>query len=243
MLSLRVVSELSIVLSSLLFFIYIDTKKLFTNDRIINSSLIHSIISSVWHNIGLLMYPNIIYDFNGTVQEMPQIFLVAPLISFGYSFCDLYVGIKSKKLENIIHGLVFSLTCAGAYKYDVIMCGYLIMQTETSSIFLNLRPLKQMWIDISFIVTFFVFRLIICPYLIIMYTLNPENRGKLIISGGAFIISILNVYWFYYIMKKAIRMYNEERSKYITIDSLTISTCSTSTCSTATDTSTQEKIE
>jgi len=211
MTSLRVVLELSFVLSSLLFFIYIDTKKLFKNDRIINSALIHSIISGIGTNIGLFLYPNMIYDFNGTIQDMHFMFTLLPLISFGYSFCDLYVGFKSKKLENIVHGLVFSLSCAGAYKYGVIMSGYLIMQTETSSIFLNLRPLKQKWIDLSFITTFFIFRLILCPYLIFMYTLNPENGGKFIISGGSFIITILNVYWFYYIVKKAIRMHNEEK--------------------------------
>lgn len=238
MTSLRVVLDLTMVLSSILFFIYIDTKKLFKNDRIINSALIHSIISSVGHNIGLLLYPSLIYDFNGTIQEMPQIFLLIPLISFGYSFYDLYVGIKSKRLENIIHGLVFSLTCIGAYKYGVIMCGYLIMQTETSSIFLNLRPLKQKWIDFAFIATFFIFRLVLCPCLILMYTLNPKNGGKIIISVGSFLITILNVYWFYYIVKKALRMYNEEKEKErplsnpkIIEDSVSISTSS------------QEKIE
>lgn len=213
MTSLQVALDLSTVLFSLLFFIYIDTKKLFKNDRIINSALIHSIISGLGTNIGLMMYPSLITDFNETIQEMPQIFTLLPLISFGYSFCDLYVGIKSRKLENIVHGLVFSLSCAGAYKYGVIMSGYLIMQTETSSIFLNLRPLKQKWIDLSFISSFFIFRLVLCPYLIFMYTLNPENGGKFIISGGSFIITILNVYWFYYIVKKAIRMHNEEKEK------------------------------
>jgi hypothetical protein len=208
---LRVAFDLSVVVSSLLFFIYIDTKKLFKNERIINSALIHSIISGVGTNIGLMMYPMMIYHFNETIQDMHFIFTVLPFVSFGYSFCDLYVGIKSKKLENIVHGVVFSLSCAGAYKYGVIMSGYLIMQTETSSIFLNLRPLKQKWIDLSFIATFFIFRLVLCPYLILMYTLNPENGGKIIISGGSFIITILNGYWFYYIVKKAIRMYNEEK--------------------------------
>ena len=232
MTSLRVAFDLSIVLSSLLFFIYVDTKKLFKNDRIINSALIHSIVSGLGTNIGLMMYPNLITDFNETIQDMHQIFLLVPLISFGYSFCDLYVGIKSKKLENIVHGLVFSLSCAGAYKYGVIMSGYLIMQTETSSIFLNLRPLKQKWIDLSFITTFFIFRLILCPYLIFMYSINPENNGKIIITGGTIVITTLNVYWFYYIVKKAMQMYNEEKPKPITIDSVSIST-STS----------QEKIE
>ena len=175
MLSLHVVSELSIVLSSLLFFIYIDTKKLFKNDRIINSALIHSIISGVGTNIGLLMYPNMIYDYNGTVQNMPEIFLVVPLISFGYSFYDVYIGIKSKQIDNIIHGLFFCAGCIGTYANGVILSGYLVMTVETSSIFLNLRPLKKIWIDISFIVTFFVFRLIIMPYLIVMYMLNQEN--------------------------------------------------------------------
>lgn len=225
MTSLRVAFDLSIVISSLLFFIYIDTKKLFKNDRIINSALIHSIISGLGTNIGLMMYPNIIYDFNGTVQNMPVIYTVLPLISFGYSFRDLYVGIKSKKIENIVHGLVFLLSCAGTYKYGVIMSSYLVLQTETSSIFLNLRPLKQKWIDVSFITTFFIFRLILCPYLIFMYTLNPENNGKIIITSGIVIITILNAYWFYYIMKKAIQMYNDEKPKPITIDFVSISTC------------------
>lgn len=225
MTSLRVVAELSFVLSSLLFFIYIDTKKLFKNDRIVNSALIHSIISGVGTNIGLLLYPSLIFDFNGTVEEMNSIFIILPLISFGYSFYDLHIGIKSQKLENIVHGLVFSLSCVGAYKYDIMMSAYLIMQTETSSIFLNLRPLNQKWIDLSFITTFFIFRLVLCPYLIFMYTMNPENNGKIIISTGSFIITILNVYWFYYIVKKAIRMHNEEKERKNPIeDSVSINT-------------------
>jgi hypothetical protein len=58
--------------------------------------------------------------------------------------------------------------------------------------------------------------------------LNPENTGKYVLFAASFTTTILNIYWFYYIMKKAIRMYNEEKSKSIKIDSVSISTCSTS---------------
>jgi len=213
MTSLRVVAELSFVLSSLLFFIYIDTKKLFKNDRIINSALIHSVISGLGTNIGLLLYPSLIYDFNGTVKEMPQIFLLIPFVSFSYSFYDVYIGFKSKQIDNIIHGVFFCAGCIGTYHNDIMMSGYLVMGVETSSIFLNLRPLKKKWIDITFIVTFFLFRLVISPYLTLMYMVNPENNVKKYIFAGAFTTTLLNIYWFYYIVKKAIRMHNEEKEK------------------------------
>ena len=225
MTSLRVAAELSFILSSLLFFIYIDTKKLFKNDRIINSALIHSIISGLGTNIVLMMYPSLIYDFNETVQEMPQIFLLIPFISFSYSFYDVYIGIKSKQIDNIIHGVFFCAGCIGTYNNDVMMSGYLVMGVETSSIFLNLRPLKQKWIDLTFIVTFFLFRLVISPYLIFMYMVNPENKVKKYIFVGTFTTTLLNIYWFYYIIKKAIKIYNEEIKKPIE-DSVSISTSS-----------------
>jgi hypothetical protein len=213
--SLQVALDLSLVLSSLLFFIYIDTKKLFKNDRIINSALIHSIISGVGHNIGLLMYPSLISDYNGNVQKMSVIFWLVPFISFGYSFYDVYIGFKSKRLENIIHGVVFCVGYTCAYKNGIIMAGYLFMQTETSSIFLNLRPLKQKWIDWLFISTFFIYRIALCPYLILMYSLNPENKGINELSWSIVLITLLNIYWFYFIVKKAIRIYSKEKKNSI----------------------------
>jgi hypothetical protein len=171
-------SELTIILSSALFWVYIDTVKLFSNERVINSALIHACISGIGNSIGLVMYPIIVYDYYQIADNIPPFISTIALISFGYSFYDLYIGIKSKKMDNMLHGFIFVSTYIGASYYKVISMTSVNMITETSSIFLNLRPYKKKWIDIAFVVTFFVYRLILAPTFLTMYIVNPNNNGR-----------------------------------------------------------------
>ena len=71
--------------------------------------------------------------------------------------------------------------------------------------FLNLRPFGYKIIDILFIVSFFVFRLILSPITIYLYLIHPDNIEKPVVFFGMVSLTSLNLYWFYYIVKKALR--------------------------------------
>ena len=194
--------DLPIILSSLLFWFYIDSVKLFSNERIINSSLIHAFVSGIGNNVGIAMYPIIVYDYSQIANNIPPFISTVALISFGYSFYDLYIGIRSKKMDNILHGVIFVSTYVGASYYNAMEMTTVNMITETSSIFLNLRPYKKRWIDISFAVTFFIYRIILSPIFLTMYIVNPNNNGRAFAVFETLLVVPLNVYWFSLIVKK-----------------------------------------
>ena len=105
-------------------------------------------------------------------------------------------------MDNMLHGFIFVSTYVGASYYHVISMTSVNMITETSSIFLNLRPYKHKWIDIAFAVTFFVYRLILAPTFLTMYIVNPNNNGRAFAVFEALLVVPLNVYWFSLIVKK-----------------------------------------
>lgn len=198
--------DLTIILSSCLFLFIVDKIKLFKNDRIVNSGLIHAIVSGVSGNIGCLLYPIIIYDYPLVKETLPYSLLIGPLISIGYSGYDLYIGFKHNKMDEIIHGFIFLYGSMVAYNNGIVPMLNIFGLTETSSIFLHIRPFNQQWINIMFVVTFFSYRVIICPILLIIYLLNEENvaRREIFVGGG--LLTLLNIYWFHLIMKKAIHL-------------------------------------
>lgn len=194
--------DLTIVFSSALFWVYIDSVKLFSNERVINSAFIHACISGIGNSVGLLMYPIIVYDYYQVEYNIPPFISNVAFISFGYSFYDLYVGIRSKKLDNILHGFIFVSSFLWGYYYNVIAITAIPMITETSSIFLNLRPYKKRWIDISFAVMFFIYRIILSPICLSIYVMNINNPSRMFVLFEALLLVPLNVYWFYLIVKK-----------------------------------------
>ena len=198
--------QYGIILSSLCFWFYIDTIKIFKTDKkIINSALIHALISGIGYNTGIIYNPTIVYDYYSITNNIPDSYTLVPLISFGYSFYDLYIGIKSRKFENIMHGvLFFSYFCYLYYK-NMLGLLHIIMITETSSIFLNLRPLGYKIIDLLFLITFFTFRLILSPITIYLYLIHPDNSEKPVAFWGMVSLTSLNIYWFYFIVKKALK--------------------------------------
>lgn len=196
--------DIAIILSSVLYWFYIDTVQIFENKQIINSGLIHSIFSSIGTNIACIMYPSVIYDYSQLEDYVPPLITSIVLISFGYGFYDLYIGIRSKKLDNIFHGMVFVGSFYGASYYGVLGMTTINLITETSSIFLNLRPYRKQWIDILFALTFFVYRIILSPLFLSMYVLNPNNKGRLFCFICTILIVSLNVYWFSLILKKIV---------------------------------------
>lgn len=194
--------DLPIILSSVLFWVYIDSVKLVSNERVINSALIHACISGIGNSVGLIMYPIIVYDYYKIVDNVPPFISTIALISFGYSFYDLYIGVQSKKMDNILHGFIFVSAYSMSYYCKIMSMPSINMITEMSSIFLNLRPYKNIWIDIAFAVTFFIYRIILSPIFLTMYLINPNNPFKMAVLFETLLVVPLNVYWFSLIMKK-----------------------------------------
>ena len=67
----------AIIFSSFLFWVAIDKVKLFKNDRIVNSGLIHSIVSGVSGNIACALYPLIMYDYPLVKDTLHMHFILA----------------------------------------------------------------------------------------------------------------------------------------------------------------------
>jgi len=207
---MHTVIQYGIILSSLCFWFYVDTKNIFNKDKdkdkkIINSALIHSLISGIGSNIGIICNPTIVYGYYLIADNISDIYILVPLISFGYGFYDLYIGIKSRKFENIIHGVIFSSAFCYAYYKNVLGSLNSVLIIESSSIFLNLRPLHYKIIDILFVITFFAFRLVICPITTYLYLIQPDNIGKSVVFCGMISLTSLNIYWFCYIVKKILK--------------------------------------
>ena len=198
--------EYGIILSSLCFWFYIDTVKIFkTEKKIINSGLIHGIICGIGVNIGYLYSPSIVYNYV-VEPELYNMYILVPLISFGYGFYDLYIGIKSWKTDALIHGILFTICNLYVYFNDNILLSYTFLVTESSSIFLNLRVFRKQWIDISFVLSFFIYRIIFTPFISYIYLSDSTNKNLLFGFISSTCLTILNVYWFYYIVKKALRL-------------------------------------
>jgi hypothetical protein len=195
-----------IVLVSTVFWFYIDTVSLFTNKRIINSGLIHGIIACISANLGYIFQPAMIYDCIFK-EEFHDVYLLTLLISTGYGFYDLYIGINSKKLDYFIHGLFFVSFSLYLHIEQNILLPYPFLIIETSSIFLNLRPLQYKIIDVLFVITFFIYRFCVFPLIIGIYLLNPNNPNIVFAYISSISLTILNMYWFYLIIKKTIKTY------------------------------------
>jgi hypothetical protein len=207
---MQTIIQYGIMLLSLCFWFYIDSVKL-VEKNLSNSSLIHGIICGIGINAGYLYNPSIIYNYT-IASELYDMYIIVPLISFGYGFYDLYIGIKSNKFENILHGILFIICNMYVYINNNILLSYTFLITETSSIFLNLRVYRKQWIDLLFALTFFIYRIICSPALAVIYLSDTTNTDLVFGYISSISISILNLYWFSLIVKKILK--NKEVNKH-----------------------------
>jgi hypothetical protein len=204
-------SVITIVLSTL-FWAYIDTIKIFKNDQIVNSSLIHSFFATIYSNYACIMYPQIIYDYPSIENNIPSWIITSLFISYGYGFRDMYFGIKNQKMDEIAHATIFLISCSGAYYKNIIPVLIVPFTLESSSFFLNLLPLNILIVDILFAVTFALYRFGLVPTFSYYYCTNNKNTGIPIICLAIITMTTLNIYWFYLICRKAVRRYNRYKS-------------------------------
>ena len=147
-----------------------------------------------------------------------------PYFALGYSIYDLYTSIKLKKTDFIVHGLIYSIGFFYCIYNDFMIPCNIAMMMNTSSIFLQiLRIMKTFRYDIihpvyfmsaSFIFTvlFIYYRLILFPYMIYNYLSITHsvfnNQSWYILLTGAISISVLNIWWLFYIIKKFVGLIN-----------------------------------
>lgn len=198
-------SDLIRVYTGFMFWMYVDTIHFFPGVNFINSALIHSCLSAIHSNYMIFYYPIIFTDLMYFKVISPIHMDDILLLSFSYSYYDLYLSIQNRKIDEMIHGFMFASVFTYLYYYNSFYIMYIALLCESSSIFLNLRPLKKIWIDIMFIFTFLMYRLIIVPTIIYYYSSNPENPHITFINTQVFIMTLLNLYWFRLIIKKAIK--------------------------------------
>ena len=153
------------------------------------------------------MYPQLIYDYPSIKDNIPPWLITALFISYGYGFQDMYFGIKNRKLDEISHATIYLVTCSGAYYANIMPMLIVPFTLESSSFFLNLLSLKNVYVDILFLITFSVYRFIMLPTFAYYYCTNNENVGIQTMFIGAVVMTSLNIYWFYLICKKAVRRY------------------------------------
>jgi len=83
-------SDIAIILSSLLFWRCVDMVKLFKNEKIFNSALIHASVSATYSIYACILYPEI------TFGDTPEFWNRLPLISYGYGMYDLAWAIQNR---------------------------------------------------------------------------------------------------------------------------------------------------
>lgn len=179
---------------------------IFKDYRIDFCTLLHSIVTGIGSQILSLGDNNL------------------PYFALGYSIYDLYTSIKLKKTDFIIHGLLYSLGFSYCIYNNLMIPCNIAMMMNISTIFLQiLRIMKILRYDIihpvyfmstSFIFTvlFIYYRIIMFPYITYNYlsisyhVLNSQSW--FILLFGSISISILNIWWLFYIIKKFVGLIN-----------------------------------
>ena len=204
-------SVITIFLSAV-FCVYIDTFKIFKNDQITNSSLIHSFFATIYTNYASIIYPQLIYDYPSIKDNIPPWLITSLFISYGYGFRDMYFGIKNRKMDEIAHATIYLFSCSGAQYKNIMPMLIVPFTLESSSFFLNLLSLKNETIDILFFITFSFYRFALLPTFAYYYCTNNKNVGISLIFFTTLTMTTLNIYWFYLICRKALRRYNKRIS-------------------------------
>jgi hypothetical protein len=200
-----------VILISMFCCFYFDNENLF-NLKINSVSLFHAIIVGVGTSLLSLYNQSISIEYNDNF-----IYQIFPLISFGYSFYDLYIGIRSNQFEYILHGAFLILLTTSFYYIDALSILNIPLTGEISTIFLNLRPIRNDIIDLLFVITFTWYRIIFVPIVLSVYVYNSPCMNNIVDSTCTteilivmffVLFSALNIYWFYYICKKVMRRIN-----------------------------------
>lgn len=174
---------------------------------------IHALITSIPSFYSYINNKNIIEYLSTTPPENIHVFYkIIPCITLGYGILDTYEGIRSKRKDFILHGLIILISFSFVLYNDGIHICFLPIINEVSSIFLNIA--KNNYTKLLFFIVFTYIRFYIFPIICYNYVYitpyNYYNYYTAILFSA--IGMILNIYW-YYKMIKIILNYNKHQIK------------------------------
>lgn len=153
-------------------------------------------------------YNNFINIYKYDINEINSLYQYPSKFLLSYVIYDIYYSLFPFKKDMIIHGilLLLSIILVEYYNIQHYICQGLLIQTST--LFLNFIN-KSDICGLLFVITFFIYRIILFPILSIKYfnyaftllTNSNLNCHKLIILLVLF-LNILNFYWFKKIILK-----------------------------------------
>jgi len=198
-------NKLNITLFFIYFFIqlFISPK----NDYSIIST-INTLLTALIPNYLLITdYNKFINIYDYEVNEINYLYMYPSKFMVSYVIFDIYYSLFPFKKDMILHGLLllFSIILIEYYNIQHYICQALLIQTST--LFLNFIN-KSNICGLLFVLSFFIYRIIIFPllsYKFLIKNLNNLNMGihyNHFIIIIAFFINILNFYWFRKIIYK-----------------------------------------
>ena len=181
-------------------------------------STINTLLTALIPNYLLITdYQNFINIYNYNLDQVNILYEYPSKFIISYVIFDIYYSLNPFKKDMLLHGILLSMSIFVIEYNNIqhIFCQALLMQTST--LFLNYVN-KSNICGLLFVLSFFVYRIIIFPllsYKFLITNLNDLNKeinyNHFIIIIAAF-INILNFYWFkkiIYKFKKKIIEYNK----------------------------------
>lgn len=146
------------------------------------------------------MYWNIYMYQN---DDIPIYSKIVTEMLYGYSIYEIFDFWRTRRIDFLIHGLSLFIMFSHMYWLGMIHTVFPALITETSSIILSFRKgenKKKLWVNIGFVLLFFIYKLCVFPYMLYHSIIDDRNpvRVYTLIYGAPFII--LNIYWGYLIV-------------------------------------------
>ena len=191
-------------ISKKLFFIYFFIQLFLApkNDYTIISTINTLLTASISNYLMITDYNTFINIYNYKSNEVNELYIYPSKFIVSYVLFDIYYSLNPFRKDFLLHGAVilFSIILVEYYEIEHYICQALLLQTST--LFLTFMK-KSDICALLFVITFFIYRIIIFPLLTFKYM---NNNFQMITSTNLnqnhFIIllvltlNILNFYWF-----------------------------------------------
>ena len=195
-----IINQLNISLFFIYFFIqlFIAPK----NDYTIISTINTLLTASISNYLLITDYNTFINIYNYKSNEVNELYIYPSKFIISYVLFDIYYSLNPFKKDFLLHGalILFSLILVEYCEIQHYTCQALLLQTST--LFLTFSKRSDVC-GLLFVITFFIYRIIIFPLLTFKYM---NNNFQMITSKNLnqnhFIIllvltlNILNFYWF-----------------------------------------------
>lgn len=192
-----------------LFFIYFFIQVFIApkNDYSLISTINTLLTASIPNYLLITDYQNFINIDNYSLDQVNILYEYPSKFIISYVIFDIYYSLNPYKKDMLLHGVLLSMSIFVIEYYNIqhIFCQALLMQTST--LFLNYIN-KSNICGLLFVLSFFVYRIIIFPLLSYKFLVNNLNDLNKEINYNHFIIiiatliNILNFYWFKKIIYK-----------------------------------------